>query len=271
MYRDTDMMTHKRQPSLDATRSAIAQQVRALRKERRFTQAELAAQLGLSQSRLSELEQGAGSFTAEQFVRLLQLFNVDLHRLVPNSTQRQDETLQNALARLGAAHLQESPDVLPSERLTEVGDVLREVLIAAESPRQIAALVPLLVANIRRFNLRRAWLQFVDAGWERRLAWLFENALEAIRRDEQPGLPRRWVLLYRRTQVVLSLFLEPLKAESPRWAALSPDIMDPDIRSRKSVEEVTAASSDISKRWGIVTGLQPEDFVEALRAARVGR
>lgn len=264
------MAIHKKQSSLDTTRAAIAQQVRALRKERHITQAELAAQLGLSQSRLSELEQGAGSFTAEQFVWLLQLFNVDLHRFVPKPTQRQDATLQNALARLGAAHLQESPDVLPSERLTEVGDVLREVLIAAESPRQIAALVPLLVANIRRFNLRQAWLQFVDTGLERRLAWLLENALEAIRREAQSGLPRNWLLQYRRTEVVLSLFLEPLKAESTRWASLSLDIMDPGIRSRKSVAEVAAASSDISKRWGIVTGLQPEDFVEALRAARVG-
>lgn len=264
------MTTHKRQPSLDAIRSAIAQQVRALRKERHFTQAELAAQLGLSQSRLSELEQGAGSFTAEQFVRLLLLFNADLHSFVPSPSQRQDQTLQNALARLGAVHLQESPDVLPSQRLTEVGDVLREVLIAAESPRQIAALVPLLVANIRHLNLRHCWLQFVDAGFEGRLAWLLENTLEAIHRDEQPGLPRDWATRYRRAEVVLSSFLEPLNAEYKRREKLCLDFLDPDIRSRKSVEEVAAAASDISKRWGILTGLQPEDFVEALRAARVG-
>lgn len=264
------MTSPKKQPSLDETRVAIARQVRALRKERRFTQAELAAQLGLSQSRLSELEQGAGSFTAEQLVRLLQIFNADLNRFVPSPSQRQEETLQNALARLGAVHLQESPDVLPSQRLTEVGDVLREVLIAAESPRQIAALVPLLVVNIGHLNLRQSWLQFVSAGLERRLAWLLENALEAIGREAQNGPPRTWVLRYRRTELVLRLFLEPLKAESARWESVAPDIIDADIRSRKSFEEVAAASSEISKRWGIVTGLQPEDFFEALRAARVG-
>jgi len=36
----------------------------------------LAGQLGLEQSRLSEIERGDVSFTAEQFVAILKLFNV---------------------------------------------------------------------------------------------------------------------------------------------------------------------------------------------------
>jgi transcriptional regulator with XRE-family HTH domain len=58
------------------TKERIARKVRELRKQRRWTQAELARRLGLSQSRLSEIERGAGSFSAEQFLTILSLFNV---------------------------------------------------------------------------------------------------------------------------------------------------------------------------------------------------
>jgi hypothetical protein len=58
-----------------------------------------------------------------------------------------------ALARLGAFQLQESTDTLPSERLTDVGDVLREASVASEFPRLITALAPVLVSNIGHVNL----------------------------------------------------------------------------------------------------------------------
>ena len=47
--------------SLDLERGRIAHEIRGLRLERRWTQAELAGRLGLSQSRLSEIERGDGS------------------------------------------------------------------------------------------------------------------------------------------------------------------------------------------------------------------
>src|SRR4051812_19664007 len=129
------------QPSLEKERVAIARKVRALRTARQWTQAELAARLGLSQSRLSEIERGAGSFTAEQFLEILRLFNVTPDDFV-TVEHAGDQALQNALARLGARQLRESPDVLPSERLREVDRVLREVLSSAESPRLVTALAP---------------------------------------------------------------------------------------------------------------------------------
>jgi hypothetical protein len=49
--------------------------------------------------------------------------------------------LQNALARIGALQLQESTDVLPSERLGDVSPVIREVIVAPScrdrSPRSL--------------------------------------------------------------------------------------------------------------------------------------
>jgi hypothetical protein len=53
--------------------------------------------------------------------------------------------------------------------------------------------------------------------------------------------------------------------------AALPDLLETTIRSERSLREVQRSSSAISQRWGIVTSLQPEDFVGALKAAGVGR
>ena len=96
-------------PKIDRDRSNISRKVKSLREIRRWTQAELSGRLGLSQSRLSEIERGQGSFTAEQFLTILKLFNVPVTHFA--SARKPSEELQNALARLGADHLQESQDV----------------------------------------------------------------------------------------------------------------------------------------------------------------
>jgi transcriptional regulator with XRE-family HTH domain len=58
-------------------RLQISTKVRDLHTGRRWTQAELAKPLGRSQARLSEVERGQGSFSAEQLLEILRLFNVD--------------------------------------------------------------------------------------------------------------------------------------------------------------------------------------------------
>jgi len=81
-----------------------------------------------------------------------------------------------------------------------------------------------------------------------------------------------WAKRYRRAAVVLDTFLEYLGSSSfgrPN-DAVGPDILDPSIRTKRTLEEVKASSSPISRRWNIVTGLQPDDFSHALREARAG-
>ncbi len=255
--------------SLEKDRAHIARRVHELRKGRRWTQAELARHLDLSQSRLSEIERGDGSFTAEQFLAILRLFNVTASDFA-TALAGPRSGLQNALARLGALQLQESANVLPSERLSDVSAVIREVIVSSQLPRQITALAPVLVSNVDQVTLERLFAQLVDAGLERRLGWVVENTLEAIRR-ELPGLPAKtaWRRPYHRAQVVLASFLEFVRLDPDRPRA--PDVLDEGIRSQRTLEEVRAVSSAISKRWGIVTALQPDDFVEALRGARGGR
>jgi transcriptional regulator with XRE-family HTH domain len=254
----------------DGARTKIARKVRALREDRRWTQAELAKRLGLSQSRLSEIERGQGSFTAEQFLEILKLFNVAVTEFA-SARRSQSTELQNTLARLGATHLQESPDALPSDQLKEVGDVVREVLVSPESPRHVASLAPVLVRNIDRLSLNRLQGQLAESGFERRLAWLVDNVVDAIRTELASDLPRNWAVLCRRAEVVLDTFLtldlaariHPARAKDP------PDILDRDILSPQTLDHVLASRSAISRRWGVATSLQPEDFVHALRAARV--
>jgi hypothetical protein len=69
---------------------------------------------------------------------------------------------------------------------------------------------------------------------------------------------------------VLEAFHSFLTAE-PQARPRAPDILDSGIRSKQTLEEVTEQSSAISRRWGIVTSLQPESFVDALKEARGAR
>ena len=74
--------------------------------------------------------------------------------------------------------------------------------------------------------------------------------------------PRR----YRRASTVLGGYLESLAPRAD--AAPSADLLDTNIRSAATRLQVQKASSQISKRWHIVTAIQPTDFVAALEAAR---
>src|SRR6266567_2825625 len=112
---------------LTYSRSKIAEKVRVLRKARGWTQAELAARLSLSQARLSDIESGSGSFSAEQFLEILKLFNVGIDHFASEPREPVAE-LQNTLARLGAHQLQEREDVLPRKELEDVATVLYEAL-----------------------------------------------------------------------------------------------------------------------------------------------
>jgi transcriptional regulator with XRE-family HTH domain len=251
-------------------RGQIGGVVRRLRQERSWTQAELARELGLSQSRLSEIEHGGGSFTAEQFLCILRLFNVGLSRFAGTGDDRELQ-LQNAIARLGAHHLQESSRVLPADDLDDVAAVISETLVQG-NPRLTTALAPVLVSNIDRIALGKLYLDLDRIGRERRLGWLSENTLDAIWRSlTHGGTSRVWNQRARRTAAVLGAFLESLTRDRANangsWPAL--DILDLNLRSKQSIESARVTSSEISRKWGIVTGIQPKDFAEALQSAHV--
>jgi hypothetical protein len=82
-----------------------------------------------------------------------------------------------------------------------------------------------------------------------------------------------WKLKYQRAEVLLKSFLsldwpgQRLGELRDSLAELS-DVLDHDIASDKSLAEARKESSEISKSWGITTRIQPDDFTQALRAAR---
>jgi transcriptional regulator with XRE-family HTH domain len=258
--------------SLANARVRIAAKVRDLRRSRKWTQAELARRLQLSQSRLSEIERGTGSFTAEQFLVLLKLFNVTASDFVSEPGE-QELRIQNAVARLGARHLQESVRVLPSEQLQDVQAVLREAIVDG-SPRLVTSLAPILSRNALKLNLVKLYAELERLGLERRLLWVVENTLRALELFHGESGPdrREWARIDQAAALVLQRLLKVMAPSGHDGAPRSPppDILDTTIRSERTLEDVQRSSSKMSQRWGIVTSLRPEDFLQALKAARAG-
>ncbi len=254
-------------PTLHDSRARIAARVRALRQERGWTQAQLARALGLSQARLSEIERGGGSFTAEQLLEVLRIFNVTVD-VFAEPRQVADE-LQGALERLGAAHLRTDSRVLPSVRVGEVRAAVRETLLAPRHSRLILALGPVIVANVDDLSLDALHDDLSAVGFSARVPWLVENVLGGLTLlTPTSDLPRSTEAGRRRARLVLGNFVArhpaPLRSES------SPlDHLDGNVRSERSLAEVLAGASEISLRWGVVSELQPGDFAEAMTAAHV--
>lgn len=78
----------------------MLRRLREVRLPRGWTQAHLAARLGLSQARLIVVERGEGTISAEQFIAFLALSNLSIDAFLPAANI--DSAFQNALARLGA-------------------------------------------------------------------------------------------------------------------------------------------------------------------------
>ena len=246
-------------------RGKIAKKVRELRQARRWTQ-ELATHLELSQSGLSEIEHGRGSFSAEQFLLLLRLFNVGLSHFAGESRDVTGE-LQNALARLGAVHLQEDADAQPTERLEELHDVLRAAIVDG-SARHVTGIAPVLARSADKIDVRRLRADLARLGLDRRLNWVLENVAEALRKELATTLSRAWSQRYRRALLVVESALSFVTSDGEERGPV--DFLDPHVRSKQTLEEVLRAASPISRKWRVATELTATDFAQALAAARVG-
>lgn len=253
-------------------RLEIVKKIRRLRQENKWTQNRLARLLGLSQNRLSEIERGRGSFTAEQFLLVLQTFSVPLRYFSSGHTVSEEKRLQNAISRLGAGPLQETRDLLPTEKLENAAAVIREVLTSSANPRQITSLAPVIVHQPSSLALNNLRLAFFGEGRINRLGWLFESVLKAVRNDLRANpntLSRKWKDRYHRTIVLLEHILQypgfavrPLKnkPEEP----LEPGV----LQSQEAFKEAKTSRDPTAKKWGVVTRIKTEDFVRSLRETR---
>jgi transcriptional regulator with XRE-family HTH domain len=249
-------------PTPDSLRDRIAARVRALRQERGWSQAGLARHLGLSQPRLSEIERGGGSFTAEQLLILLDLFNVPIGEFLPPTDP--DDALQNALIQLGATHLRQVPGV-PSPTLHPTAhEAILATLLGSRAPRLVTALAPVLLQHHEDLSLPSLRDRLTALGRERRLGWLLENVRDALAAPP-PGADASWRRRAARATVVLS---EELAHFPPPSGDVAPDLFDATIRSERSRNLVwEGRASPLSRRWGVVSELQPDDFRHALWSA----
>lgn len=251
----------------DPEAARIGGRVRELRLGRRWSQAMLARELDLSQGRLSQIERGQGSLSAEQFLRVLKLFNVGVEAF-DDAAYVDGSPVQNALARLGASHLAEARVLVPSA-LTDPLDVLVSVLLHPESPRHVAALAPVLVAQVDRVSLAEAAARLATFGRAARLGWLLEGLAAALA-AEPPATEAALLRQRRRASTAIELFLQggmlrPPEADAPI------DLWDPEIRSVATAERVMAEAEALARKWRVATRIGVDELRSALRAARVGR
>lgn len=256
------MSSNRDANSLDQARERIADRVRALRRERGWTQAELGEALGLSQARLSEIERGQGSFSAEQLLEVLERFNVSIAEFLPHADP--DDALQNALIQLGAAHLRHASGVAASGRPIAPDDALVDTLLRARAARLVTAWAPVLVHQGEAVSLPAVRARIAAVGREQRLGWLLENVRAALA-TTPPTASAAWRRMAARATAVLD---EELAHFPPPDEHRALDLFDPTVRSATSRELVwQERASPISRRWRVVSELQPEDFREAVWSA----
>ncbi len=246
---------------LTTARRRIGDTVRTVRTQRGWSQLELARRLGISQPKLSRVESGEGSLSAEQFLLVLRLFNIDLPAFVDVDDHLLG--LQNALVRFGATHLRHDPSVPPDPAFRRPRDCVLAVLLEPRSERLVTALSPVLVRSADALSLPNIQHELQLAGVPHRLGWLVENTREAARPlTESPAPDDRRAA--RRAVVHFDYLLDRVAVPGPEEPL---DLFDAAIRSRSGVEEVQELASPISRRWRIASELQVDDFAEALRGA----
>lgn len=249
------------------TRIEIGLKLKALREARLISQAELAKRLEISQAGLSKIERGTSSLNTEDFLQVLRIFNVPASSFYPDQGKGTHESvLQNALTRLGAAHLYENAS-LPSENLEQVNQVIREVLIDGRNPRHITALAPVIVAQINQIHLSKLWAEFINLGLDRRLGWVLENTLEALRLAPKPAdltASRN----YRQAETVLQQFLGNIPVgSSTAYDTPVRDVLGVVAPSNRTLSSLEKKSSPLSTKWRVLSPFQIQDFVDALKAS----
>jgi hypothetical protein len=127
------------------------------------------------------------------------------------------------------------------------------------------------VAQAGSINLGRLRNELAELGLEHRFGWAIESTLEAIKAESQAVLPRDWRIRYRRAETIIQSYIAPFIILSPTENPESPapyDVLDPEIVSRQTLDEVIESLSPLARKWKVATRIEIDDFVRALRTAR---
>lgn len=252
---------------------SIGDRVRNLRHERRLPQRHLAKALGVSQATISRIEAGKEAVSVRQLLAICRLFNVLPTSFLPEEGSAQTQ-LRRSLVRHGAKNLLDDERTLPSARFANIKEAIRETLIAAESPRDIAALAPVIVKNVGTlpFSDISSGLFHLGEHLQRRFCWLLDNVVEALELElKSPALAhlQKIRLLRAKTRITAEFngVKRPWKSVYGEPINFKEDVLDLDLNTPQSIDEARSESSSVSKRWKIVSRLQPEDFAASLHEA----
>ena len=255
---------------LNQFRQQIARQIKEVRLERRLTQRELAKLLDITQARYSQIENGKGSFSAEQLIILMKHLNIPLSAFQLKGKQPDiDEQLQKALHYSGADELYEDSDVLPSERLEDINKLIVETIVAASSARHIMALIPIIIKNASDINLDHIKRSLNRLGLENRLGWIIDGITQAIDKELQKFAPRKKMLLLRRALVAVRPYVSIHQALLFCETTLPDDILDRNIASQRTLDSLREKRDPLAKKWNIVTAITLDDFIAAIRRIEV--
>ena len=253
--------------SLVVSRAHIGSQLRELREARTWTQGELAAQLAISQPTLSQIERGKSSLTAEQLIEVLRLFNVTLssftERRVPANASFQDASLQNALARFGARQLRVDSLLVPDDR--SLHRTIYDAVLAAD-PRALTAIAPVLLASVGQLDHPRLANDLDQVQHRARWYWVLENVLAALRSVGPDGTDAAGVPRLRRAIRELEFALA--LADGYEKLIKHDDVIEHGLRSLRGLDTIKRSESAISRRWRVISSLQPHDFADALKESR---
>lgn len=244
------------------TNAQIGARLRALRQGRRWSQAEVAQRLGLTQSQLSKVERGAAELNARAFVNALALFNVGVERF-GGGAAREDDGLRHALVAHGARHLL-GDERLVEQRWSSPTVVAAEVLRRGGPSRELAALAPVIAIAQPEVSLPGVHRALWQEGREGRVGWLVETLLQVLRAwrwgepSEELGRRRQRALL------ALELYAETAP-HSPSACAMTDPLSG--VTTLESVRELLAEGDAIARKWRIATPLTTGDFEDALRQA----
>lgn len=245
---------------LETYKEHIGEKLKKIRRDRQLSQQNLSGLLDISQAQFSKIESGKQSLTAEQFLYLIEKFNLSIDQFVKEK-KLNDITaiLQNALIQLGATHLRQVPHIIVPQKYLDYNEVIIETLLLAPSSRLITALAPVIIKNYSEISYHLIIDRLETQKLTNRFGWVLEATWRKIYTGE-----KAYYLLERKL----------LDLGHPKKNKINPneffeDTLDRDILTEKTLNQVLKNRDYLAKKWHIITRLKIEDFEKALIEANV--
>lgn len=242
----------------------ITQLLRETRHKKGVTQQSLAHILGLSQSRYSEIEQGKGSLSAEQFLIFMREFSLSFELFNKKGGQTPLNLVKLALKKWGAIHLASDESGLIHTNLYNLYATMTEVLVGYPQKDLICALAPVIIMNRDIINFDALGMKLYDIGLDGRLWWLTEAILWALRDRQKWFIPRELKDIYGESEEILTMKSKAANAFFSLRKAYPTDVLDDDIKTLRVLEKVRLERDTLASKWRLITRIRQEDFSKTL-------